>query len=201
MNTKINSFIVRALAISLAFIIGVGCGSLWIILPTEQTQPTRTEPPAIESFIPEDTFITLERTACYGTCPNYTVAVSADGTVIFSGSYYKTVKGVSVWTRTGVIKSRISQEQVQRLIDEFERANYLSLKNSYVIEKDGCPAVATDNPTAYTSIQINGQNKSVKHYLGCLYLTSGFDKSYPKELTALENRIDEIINTKQWMQY
>jgi hypothetical protein len=201
MNTKINSFIVRAIAISLAFIIGIGCGSLWMILPTEQTQPTKTESLAFESFIPEDTFITLERTACYGTCPTYSAAISADGTVIFSGSYYKTVKGVSVWTRTGVIKSRISREQVQRLIDEFEKANYFSLKDSYIVGKDGCPAVATDNPTAYTSFQINGQTKSVNHYLGCLYLTNGFDESYPKELTTLENRIDEIINTKQWMQY
>jgi hypothetical protein len=42
---------------------------------------------------------------------------------------------------------------------------------------------------------MNGQKKVVSHNNGCR------DKNgqpYPKELNDLENRIDEILNSKQW---
>src|SRR6059058_5801427 len=35
--------------------------------------------------IPKDTLITLERTACFGTCPVYKLTISADGKVAFEG--------------------------------------------------------------------------------------------------------------------
>jgi hypothetical protein len=193
-----KNFSIRALAALLTFSIGVGCGSIWMIHRYSQDQRPMAVTP-IQPTIPSDTFITLERTGCYGTCPSYTLAISADGTIIFSGSYYSTVNGGKQWKRSGVIRSYITPEQLHQLLTEFEKANYFSLQNSYRDVRDGCPTYATDSPSAYTSIQINGQKKAIEHYLGCLSSSRDF-AGYPKELVDLENRIDEIVNTKQWMQ-
>jgi hypothetical protein len=173
---EMKNFGIRALAALLTFSIGVACGSVWMIHLYSQAQKPKVETPS-QPPIPSDTFITLERTGCYGECPTYTLAISADGTVIFSGFYAVTIDGVSRWKRSGVIRSRISQEQQHQLIAEFEKANYFSLQDSYRDARDGCPTYATDSSSAYTSIQINGRKKSVEHYLGCLYSGRDFARS------------------------
>ena len=189
--------VLRAIAALITFFIGVSCVSAWLIHRHIQNRDVRLEAP-VESSIPADTFITLERNSCYGLCPAYFLAISAEGTVIFNATYWGEDDGIWRARRSGVIRTRISQEQVQQLIAEFERANYFSLQDSYRDARDGCPSVATDSAWAYTSIQINGRRKSVEHYQGCIYAGSGFT-TYPRELTTLESRIDEIVNISQWL--
>ena len=43
--------------------------------------------------------ITLQRTACFGACPVYTVSIYADGTVAYNGERFVEVEG----TQTGSI--------------------------------------------------------------------------------------------------
>jgi hypothetical protein len=189
--------IFRIFVATLAFSLGILCASLWFVFQVKkQEKKKQTE---TEKSIPSDTFITLERTPCYGNCPRYTLAITSDGTVIFGGFYFVKDNNNGGWKRSDVIKSHITQEQVRQLITEFEKTNYFSLQDSYGIAKDGCPSVRTDNPSAFTSIRLNGRKKSIYHYLGCRYSDDHDNSSYPKELTTLENRIDEIVNTKQWM--
>lgn len=140
--------------------------------------------------IPNDTAITLARTVCFGTCPSYELSVSAKGEVVFIGRRF--VKKV------GKVRSRITRDQLRQLISEFEKIDYFSLKDDYggaatSSPGEDCPGWWTDNPSAYTSITINGKTKRVAHYHGC----QGTDAV--EKLTALENRIDEIVNTKQWV--
>jgi hypothetical protein len=47
--------------------------------------------------------------------------------------------------------------------------------------------------TLFTSIRINGRSKTIKHNHGCR------GPKVPKELTELEDKIDEIVNTAQWL--
>jgi hypothetical protein len=91
-----------------------------------------------QQSIPRDTKITLKRTECFGTCPNYTLTISGDGTVTFEGRQF--VK------KTGIFKSSISIKKVQQLIAEFNKANYFSLKDKYLSNEDGCPQLWTDQP-------------------------------------------------------
>jgi hypothetical protein len=51
----------------------------------------------------------------------------------------------------------------------------------------------TDLPSAYTSITIDGRSKRVEHYHGCK------GAEILERLTGLENKIDETVNTKQWI--
>ena len=74
-------------------------------------------------------------------------------------------------------------------ISEFEKANFFSLQNSYVTEKDGCQKYPPDLPAEKISIKINGKRKTVFHYLGC-------GKTI---LRNLGEKIDEVTNSKRWI--
>jgi len=135
--------------------------------------------------VPQDTLITLERTVCYGMCPSYKVTISADGAILFEGRRF--VKKV------GTAESMISQEQLRGLIERFDKINFFGLRNRYEEPGDGCEGFVTDNPSANTSIRINGKSKSVRHYYGC----TGIEVL--DELTKLEQAIDDAANTSQWI--
>ena len=125
----------------------------------------------------DSVIITLERTACYGFCPIYTLTIHGNGTVQYEGEdYVETV---------GKAETVISREKVEKLISEFENINYDSLEDSYT-EK-----TITDAPSVITSITRNGKTKTIEHYHG--------DFNTPEKLTALEDKIDEIVNSDQWV--
>lgn len=142
--------------------------------------------------IPSDMLITLERTGCEGPCPIYTLKVSADGVVVYRGKQF-------VRTRRRV-KSRLTLEQLRLLLSEFDKANYVSLRDRYQSREDGCSGSGIDYAGAITSIRVNGRSKTITHDYGCRERlpdgTAG--PVYPKALFELEQRIDEIVGTKQW---
>lgn len=129
--------------------------------------------------------ITLERTACFGSCPVYKVKIFADGKVVYEGK--KFVK------RKGKIQARITKAEVQRLVSEFNNLNYLNLEDEYNPGGPNCPEGWTDHPSAITSLEWQGKKKTIRHYHGC--------KGAPvlDQLTALEDKIDEIAKTKRWL--
>jgi hypothetical protein len=128
-----------------------------------------------------DLVITLERTVCFGACPAYHLTIYRDGRVVYEGKAFVAVEG----TQT----TQISAEQVAELVMAFETAGYFSLEENYTV-------AATDLPTTITSITINGQSKRISHYgIGG---SSDLD-SAPRELYELENKIDEIVNSNQWV--
>ena len=132
-----------------------------------------------------DDSITLERTACFGTCPMYKVTVNSDGTVTFNGQRFTKT--------TGVAKGKISREEFRQLVAEFEKINYFSLPDSYTPGTPVCPQRITDMPSANTSINLKGKAKGVMHYYGC------GDKGALVQLTALETKIDEVLGTQKWI--
>jgi hypothetical protein len=129
--------------------------------------------------------ITLERTACFGTCPMYQLTIKSDGSVTFEGKRFTKTTG----TATG----KISQSDFRALVSEFEKINYFSLPDAYTPGTKECLRMRTDMPSANTSIRLNGRAKSVAHYYGC-DTEGGLTK-----LTALETRIDEVAGTQKWI--
>jgi len=120
--------------------------------------------------------ITLERTACFGVCPVYTLTIYGDGRIVYEG-----MRNVRI---EGTITTTISEDKIKQLITEFQKIDYFSLKDSYE-ERN-----ATDMPSAFTSLTFDGKTKTVRHYHG--------DFSAPKKLTELENKIDQIGYSDQW---
>ena len=136
----------------------------------------------IPQDIPPDLKITLERTECFGFCPVYKLTITADGAVVFEGRRFVKQEGVTI--------NSVSRERLKQLMAEFDRVKFFSLEDDYSETRLSCP---TDQPSAITSIRINGKSKTINHYLGCL------EPKVPKGLTELENKIDEIVNTAQWL--
>jgi len=145
-------------------------GLLLFILPL--TGCKNTAEPATQ----EELVIKLERTACFGACPVYSLTIKGNGTVIYEGKDFVQTKGVQETT--------VGPDVINQLLLAFEESDYFSLNDSYT--RFG----KSDMPSVYTSISIGNHTKSVKHYLG--------DSSAPENLIELENKIDEIVNTDQW---
>tara|TARA_Y100000310_G_C20468874_1_gene709003 strand:+ start:203 stop:694 length:492 start_codon:yes stop_codon:yes gene_type:complete len=124
-----------------------------------------------------DVEITLERTACFGSCPVYKLRILGDGSVNYEGEKFVEVVG----TRT----IKIGESKVKELVDAFYKADYFSLKDSYVGGE-----CATDHPYAMTSIVIGEVTKSVNNYHGC---------SSPDKLVDLEDKIDELVGSSGWI--
>ena len=122
---------------------------------------------------PAPVAITIERTACYGACPVYSLEITGDGTVTYQGRQFVRVVGRAT--------AMISPEAVRQLVAEFERIHYFDLQNIYT-------AHITDLPTTTTSIRIGERfKKVVDHYGG------------PNELEKLEDRIDEVAGSDRWV--
>ena len=142
-------------------------------------------PAAAQSATPEVTpettpdgqvAITLERTACFGTCPVYTVTIYTDGTVVYNGTQFVDVKGEQT--------SSIDPATVKQLIAGFEAAGYFEWNDSYTDMN------VTDQPYITTSVTRNGVTKQIERYAG--------DDSAPLALPYLENWIDLAANTNPW---
>ena len=166
------------------------CGSANVSTPIpEKSQPVinvQATPASTPVLIPKDLLITLERGPCLGRCPQYIVKISADGTVAFEGKSDTKV--------TGKASSKITESDLKQLVSAFEKMNYFALKERYT--DDACPEVATDMSSATTSFQFDGKQKTVFHYHGCMTKDS---QSYPPGLNLLENKIDDIAKTEQWV--
>lgn len=133
-----------------------------------------------QTVIPVDAdfSIQLERTACFGRCPIYRITVEGDGTVTYWGEMFVAVEGEQT--------SHITQEGVRRLARELERVDFFALQDEYT------DMSATDTPSAITTLRLNSEMKTIVHYHG--------DFSAPEKLTKLENLIDEITSSKQWVE-
>ena len=115
--------------------------------------------------------VTLERTACFGSCPVYSLTIYTDGRVVYEGKDYVRTRGRHEY--------KISKAKVNLLLGEFEKCNFLALDDEY-------PAFATDGPGCITTLTINGMTKEVRHWY----------PSCPQNgLQELENIIDAIAGT------
>jgi Domain of unknown function (DUF6438) len=122
---------------------------------------------------PEPIRITLERTACYGACPVYSVVILGDGTVTYTGRTNVRVAGVKTKT--------IPAETVRDLAHYIESAGFFEMKDEY-------SALVTDLPTTYVTVTLGRRTKKIKDYFGA-----------PAALKEIEARIDQIAAARGYI--
>jgi hypothetical protein len=137
--------------------------------------------------------VTLDRSACFGRCPDYQVSISGYGHVEYVGRGAVSVTG----RHTGVVPA----SELSVLADAFRQVGFTAMRDQYTRREDGCPSVVTDGPTVVVLLEApqGGQvlRKSIQHYHGCRTVGQhGY--AYPHLLTALEDRIDTIIGSARW---
>jgi membrane dipeptidase len=117
--------------------------------------------------------ITLERTACFGFCPVYSVRLTEDGTVTYEGKQHVKVLGTQTW--------KIDAATVRALAKEMQDAGFFELQDEY-------RSMVTDHPTVFTSLTAGGRTKKVMDYV-----------AGPQKLKDLEARIDQVAGTQKFV--
>jgi hypothetical protein len=158
---------------SIARIAALACAVFLVAPAAAQAQP---------DAVPPDFQITLERTACFGTCPVYKVSIDAGGAVTYDGT-----RDVRV---TGRETARVPHAQVAALLEAAKRIGFFELRDQYrtVRNADGTETHVTDLPTAFVTIVARGRTKRVEDYYGA-----------PDGLRELEQLIDDTARTKRWI--
>jgi len=121
--------------------------------------------------------IVLSRTACYGFCPDYTVAISGDGTVRYEGRRFVNVVGERTAT--------IPRADVERLLARFDSIGFERLRDQY-------RAPITDLPTYTIQLTRNGRTKTVADY-------GGVSAGMPDAVRELQDEIDRVAGTARWV--
>lgn len=120
---------------------------------------------------------TLERTACFGTCPIYRVTITADGKVAYEGIRFVAAEG----RREG----QADPDKLAALIALVDSSRFMSLKAQY-------RAQVTDLPSQIVTITRNGRSHRVEDYAGRAV-------GMPEDVTRLEALIDEAAGDGAWV--
>lgn len=148
------------------------------------TQPERE----ISKNVPADLEITISRGACYGTCPQFSMSIKADGSIEFNGEEFTETVGKASGT--------ITPADVLRVFNKFEKIGFFELEDEY--SGKNCPNQATDQSTTNISVTANGNTKKIRHYTGCVE-NDEKHTPYPPGLLDLENKIQDIAESKGWI--
>ena len=130
-------------------------------------------PPAGSTPVQGPIEITLERTACFGFCPVYTVTLRDDGTVTYVGKEHVKVTGQQTW--------KVDPAAVRALAQEMQKEGFFELQDEY-------RAMITDNPTVYTTLTAGGRTKKVLDYV-----------AGPQKLKDFEAKIDQVAGTQKYV--
>jgi len=122
--------------------------------------------------------IKLERTQCLGSCPDYSVEIHGDGTIIYEGKAYVVIPGRHT--------ARIAPAAVRQLFQKFKSANFFWLLDAY-------EAPITDFPYFRTTLSFDGRSKAVTDYVGRAI-------GMPQVVSALETEIDRVVGTARWVE-
>lgn len=150
---------------------------LWIDLATYSIQWTGATNALTDVTGINTPVMTLERQACFGTCPVYSVAVFEDGSVVYLGINH--VDAVGVRTAT------VDPERVEFLAMETALFGYFEWNDEYTEMK------ITDQAYAVSSLNYQDQWKRITRYDG--------DANAPVGLVRFEDRIDRLVNVEQWV--
>lgn len=150
----------------LAIIIGLGVIGIAISFSLDLMYIPLTPPENLT-----DVEITLERTACFGTCPIYTVSIFGNGTVTYQGERFVKTLGVQTYD--------IPVSDVEELVALIYLKNYFSLNERYEVG-------ATDLPTVITSVRVGSETKSVENY----------GDAGPAQLHEIEKKVDDVSDSE-----
>jgi hypothetical protein len=121
----------------------------------------------------KDLRIVLERVTGLGNSPTYTLTITGDGHVTFEGGLHSRVSNTT---------ARVDRAKILELIREFKKADFFSLSDRYLDQRE---------TSIYTlSLRMGGRSKTVINLAGV----------GPRRLAILQDRIDQIVDSYQWLE-
>lgn len=134
---------------------------------------------------------------------DYKVEVQPDGKVNFTKT-----NGMFVDTKvTEKAESKLEKEKMNQLLTEIETSDFFSLDSNHGYSFKNCLSSLSDQDSVKLHIKLNEKEHTINHNLGCFDITfaelkeeiNRKDKIFPQKLYKLENKIDEIVETKRWI--
>ena len=119
----------------------------------------------------EEPFFRMQRTACYGTCPQYTVSIYNHGKITYNGKLFV--------DKIGCFSAFISEDEVTAIKLLIEGIDFFSLEQEYI-------SPITDIPSVVTEVYLDGKRHKVIDRL-----------EGPKSLKKCYLEIDSVINSIQ----
>jgi hypothetical protein len=119
----------------------------------------------------------LERTACYGVCPVYSVDIAGDGHVIYKGLDFADVLGEH--------RYEIPREEVARLLEKVRSGDLWSLRDRYA-------ATVTDWPNHTVTIRMGSAERHIVDY-------AGRRVGMPAAVSNFEHEIDKAARIETWV--
>ena len=142
------------------------------------------------SRIPPDTLIWVSLSNTLDQW--FTLVIYANGETVYTPTYYNGYNPTNLPPQGVPVKSRISREELEEIVSEFENQNFFSLKNSYKSRSGGCESAGLDAGAMTVSIEIGGRKKSV-NWDGC----EKDGKDFPPEFFAVFDKINRVRSRNQ----
>ena len=118
-------------------------------------------------------FISMKRTPCYGTCPQYQVTIFSNGLIKYEGKRFV--------DKIGCFHSKLSRKKIENIVSLVNKINYFKLDSVY-------SSNVTDLPSVVTEVIVNGKSHRVVD-----------EKLFETELNILYDEIDKlIIEVDEW---
>jgi hypothetical protein len=133
----------------------------------------RGVPPASKNLL-----LRLERTLCFGSCPDYVVEVDSDGALRYQGNLYVLTAGKS--------SGHLAPTTIAELRDAIDNAHFADTPVKCCDCLD-----STDAPSAMITVADGRPPKTIDDYHGC--------EATPKSIRELEDAIDRIIGIEKWI--
>ena len=133
----------------------------------------------------ETAIVTLDRGVCFGPCPNYKLVVEGNGKVLYHGRGYVKVIGA----RRSFIPTDAATTLVQTMLDY----NFHDFYRYYA--REDC--WMTDCAFITVELKIGNVEKSVTRI--AMPPISPDQPFVPEKLLFLENEIDRVTNSIQWV--
>lgn len=126
--------------------------------------------------------ISLQRTACFGVCPAYSVSIYPDGLVEFHGERFV--------ASVGDFSHSVNPANFDRLVQFAREIDFFSFAAEYRvrIEADNSVTAVSDLPSRITTVETESERKSVLNYF-----------AGPQELEDFENLIDQLTDSARWV--
>jgi hypothetical protein len=122
--------------------------------------------------------VSLSRSICFGTCPDYEVSLYDDGTLVYEGRRFVNVVGHKTKTRDSDIVARVRKAILDAGIQK--------------LDKHCCDCQEwTDHPTVIVGFDADGEWKTLEDYHGCT--------KAPASLRTLEGTLDELLGTAEFV--
>jgi Domain of unknown function (DUF6438) len=148
---------------------------LCLIAITQAPTPPQSPP----APTPAPLVLSLSRSVCYGTCPEYVATLYEDGTLSYEGKRFVKVTGARTKTLDADTVARVKRA--------------LSDPTFTALPPHCCDCYEwTDNPTTTITFMFEGTRRVVEHYHGCRQEKLAW-------LSKFENTLDDLLGTAEFV--